>query len=81
MWTNLGSLKMPPSDSAVRTTLKIPYSEVAMHVGIAGKELIAIEEDTFYNGETIPEDARCGCYVMDEKGVRIPMLKSEAGWR
>jgi hypothetical protein len=73
--------KMPSSDKAVRITLEIPYSECAMHCGIAGKTLTVIEEDRFSNGQVIPNERRYGCYAIDDNGARIPMLKSEAGWR
>jgi hypothetical protein len=72
---------MPSSDRAVRVTLEIPYSECAMHCGIAGKTLTVIEEDTYFSGNSIPSHKRNGCYAIDDNGARIPMLKSEAGWR
>lgn len=65
------------------TKLTIVHSEVAMHTRTAGLDCHVIEEDTFYNGNLIPEDARFGCWVIvpTPPGVgQIPMLKSEAGW-
>lgn len=62
-------------------TVDVPYSEVAMHCGIAGMTLEAVEEATYVNGRTIPREQRHGCYVITASGARLPMLKSEAGWR
>jgi allantoicase len=87
---NYGRLsKMPSSANARRQTIKIAYSECAMHCGVAGKTLEVIEKDTFYNGSAIPEISRNGCYVIMPYDVddgttynrEIPMLKREAGWR
>jgi hypothetical protein len=72
------------SDNARHQRVTVPYSEAAMHCRVAGRELDAFEEDTYMNGEEIPLSKRNGCYVMFYNAtagvVRIPLLKSEAGW-
>ena len=70
---------MPASENALHKRVTLPHSEAAMHHRIAGMTLEAIEEDTFYNGQPIPKEARCGCYVLYGFS-RIPLLKTEAGW-
>lgn len=73
---------MPASTYARRQTVEVPFSEAAMFHRIAGQTLEAVEEDLYYNGNTVPENERRGCYVSTEVGAsRIPLLKSEAGWK
>lgn len=73
---------MPASPSATRVTVEqVAYSECACHCQVAGLRAILIEEDTYTNGTSIPTDERRGCYVEPiGTTVRVPMLKSEAGW-
>jgi hypothetical protein len=80
---------MPSSHDAELRWLDVPYSECAMHVGVAGERHLAEEEDLYPSGETIPPEQRRGCYVhqakLSEDGkskyiVKHPMLKAEAGW-
>jgi len=73
---------MPSSKNAERRIINIAYSECAMHCGVAGRTLEVVEEDLFMNHRTIPNNKRDGCYVISTTtNARIPMLKSEAGWR
>lgn len=63
-----------------RQTVEVPYSEAAMHLGIAGL-VLEIEEERYYiNGKLIPPNKRHSCFVL-HKGARHPLLKSEAGWK
>lgn len=64
---------------AERRKVVVPYSEAAVHSGIAGMELMAREEDCYVNGAMIPKEKRVGCIVYGPKGA-VPLLKSEAGW-
>lgn len=70
---------MPASENARRITVRVPFSEAAMHSRIAGKELEAVEEDLYCNGNVIPAGERRGCYVLTGT-ARLPLLKTEAGW-
>lgn len=72
---------MPASNRAHKKLVQIPYSECAMHCGVQGQELPAIEEDLYLNGNVIPDKDRLGCYVLPIDGGRIHMLKIEAGWK
>jgi hypothetical protein len=59
---------------------EIPYSEAAMHTGLAGKRLRVEEEVRYANGGRIPPAQRLGCYAITADGARVPLVKSEAGW-
>jgi hypothetical protein len=72
---------MPASTLAEKRVVQVPYSEAACASGVAGQTLYAFEEDCYYNGKMIPKMYRTGCYILTKKGNRIPLLKSEAGWR
>jgi hypothetical protein len=56
----------------------LPYSEAAMSLGIAGREMLAVEEDIYMNGHLIPVEKRLGCFVIG--AFTYLLLKSEAGW-
>jgi hypothetical protein len=72
---------MPASASAKTQTVDVPYSEAAIHCGVAGLRLEAVEEDLYVNGVEIPERRRTGCFVFPESDSHgVPLLKSEAGW-
>lgn len=77
---------MPCSTAARQQRVTLPYTEVCMHLGIAGKQAFAYEEDVYANWKPIPIDKRTGCEVLilEPNGVTIKsrhfMLKSEAGW-
>jgi hypothetical protein len=67
-------------EPARRQLVNVPWSEAAMHCGIAGRQLFAIEESRYCNGAPIPLADRRGCRVVMSDGRSVPMLKSEAGW-
>lgn len=66
---------MPSSANATMYVVNVPFSEAAIHLGLAGMTLLAIEEDQFVNGKSIPVRERLGCYVNGH-----PLAKAEAGW-
>jgi hypothetical protein len=70
------NLEMPRSELARTQIVEVPFSEAAIYCGLAGKDLLAVEEDLYMNGNEIPMSKRAGCFVNN-----IPLLKAEAGWK
>lgn len=55
-----------------RRILTMPYSEVCVHLGVAGKELI---------GELTDSGRMVQLYELDgEKQISFPITRGEAGW-
>lgn len=71
---------MPASEYAYGRLVTVPFSEAAIASRLAGQTCLALEEDIYVNGNTIPMDERRGCYVLSRSNQRVPLLKSEAGW-
>lgn len=77
---------MHVSMEARSRVVTVPYSEAAMHAGLAGHLCTLYEEDSYCNGGILPRNKRWGCMVVlyDADGItvlrRAPMLKAEAGW-